>query len=104
MSDLMLFHGPNAGYVLELYERYQQNPQSVDAATREFFERWTPPERDREQPPFRSPAWERGPGGEALPATRNQPCPASSSTPSSSSAATPLTSSRRPMNFASSAG
>lgn len=32
------FHGPNAGYVLELYERYRQDPQSVDAATRALFE------------------------------------------------------------------
>jgi 2-oxoglutarate dehydrogenase E1 component len=38
------FHGPNAGYVLELYERYRQNPQSVDEATRAFFSRWTPPQ------------------------------------------------------------
>ena len=32
------FYGPNAGYVLELYERYQADPASVDAATRVFFE------------------------------------------------------------------
>ncbi len=32
------FHGPNAGYILELYERYQQNPDAVDAETRRFFE------------------------------------------------------------------
>ena len=38
------FHGPNAGYVVELYERYRRDPQSVDAATRALFERWTPPE------------------------------------------------------------
>src|SRR6266542_2134753 len=44
MTDLSLFHGPNAGYVLELYERYQRDPQSVDAATRALFERWSPPE------------------------------------------------------------
>jgi len=37
------FHGPNAGYVLELYERYQADPESVDDATRAFFRRWTPP-------------------------------------------------------------
>jgi 2-oxoglutarate dehydrogenase E1 component len=43
MSDLALFYGPNAGYVLELYDRYRQNPQSVDPATRAFFEQWTPP-------------------------------------------------------------
>jgi 2-oxoglutarate dehydrogenase E1 component len=36
------FAGPNAGYVLELYDRYQQNPDSVDPATRRVFETWTP--------------------------------------------------------------
>lgn len=43
MSELTHFHGPNVGYVLELYDRYQRDPQSVDVATRTFFERWTPP-------------------------------------------------------------
>lgn len=37
------FHGPNAGYVLELYERYRHDPTSVDEATRRFFESWQPP-------------------------------------------------------------
>ncbi|MEJ2263112.1 MAG: 2-oxoglutarate dehydrogenase E1 component [Anaerolineales bacterium] len=37
------FYGPNAGYVIELYERYLQDPNSVDQATRKFFERWSPP-------------------------------------------------------------
>ncbi len=37
------FHGPNAGYVLELYERYRDDPASVDEATRRFFEGWQPP-------------------------------------------------------------
>lgn len=37
------FYGPNAGYVLDLYERYQQSPDAVDAATRRFFDQWTPP-------------------------------------------------------------
>jgi 2-oxoglutarate dehydrogenase E1 component len=36
------FHGPNAGYILALYDRYRQDPGSVDIATRELFERWTP--------------------------------------------------------------
>lgn len=44
MTDLSQFHGPNAGYVLELYERYKQDPASVDAETRAAFERWAPPE------------------------------------------------------------
>src|SRR4030095_8705991 len=38
------FGGVNAGYVLELYERFRQNPESVDPATRAQFETWTPPE------------------------------------------------------------
>ena len=38
------FPGPNAGYVLELYERYHRDPDAVDAATRAFFQRWRPPE------------------------------------------------------------
>src|SRR6266700_1840721 len=29
MYDINTFYGPNAGYVLELYERYRQNPSSV---------------------------------------------------------------------------
>lgn len=37
------FPGPNAAYAQELYERYKENPDSVDAATREFFQNWTPP-------------------------------------------------------------
>ena len=44
MTNWQDFHGPNAGYVLELYERYQQNPEAVDARTREFFRQWSPPQ------------------------------------------------------------
>jgi 2-oxoglutarate dehydrogenase E1 component len=36
------FPGPNAGYVLELYDRNRQNPASVDAATKAYFEQWVP--------------------------------------------------------------
>ena len=36
------FGGVNAGYVFELYERFLQDPDSVDAATRKAFEHWTP--------------------------------------------------------------
>ncbi|HEX7103468.1 MAG TPA: 2-oxoglutarate dehydrogenase E1 component [Nitrolancea sp.] len=42
MSITSRFHGPNAAYVLDLYERYQQDPESVDAATRAYFEQWRP--------------------------------------------------------------
>src|SRR5439155_12465331 len=45
MKTIETFYGPNAGYVLELYERYTQDPDSVDAATRAMFQAWSP-ERD----------------------------------------------------------
>ena len=38
------FTGANAGYVLELFERYQRDPASVDEATRAVFRDWTPPQ------------------------------------------------------------
>jgi 2-oxoglutarate dehydrogenase E1 component len=38
------FYGPNLAYVLELYERYKEDPDSVDERTRSFFEDWSPPE------------------------------------------------------------
>ncbi|MCC7124985.1 MAG: 2-oxoglutarate dehydrogenase E1 component [Acidobacteria bacterium] len=40
------FTGANAGYVQELYERYQQDPGSVDEATRQAFAAWAPPAID----------------------------------------------------------
>ncbi len=40
--NLDQFPGVNAGYVLELYDRYRENPESVDAAARTAFESWTP--------------------------------------------------------------
>lgn len=46
------FHGPNIAYVLELYEKYQQDPNSVDETTQKFFEQWTPPPEVRPKVPF----------------------------------------------------
>jgi 2-oxoglutarate dehydrogenase E1 component len=40
------FAGVNAGYVLELYERFRQNPESVDPETRATFRQWSPAELD----------------------------------------------------------
>ena len=40
--NLEQFAGVNAAYVLELYDRYRQNPESVDPETRRVFESWTP--------------------------------------------------------------
>ena len=36
------FSGANAGYVYELFERYQRDPSSVDEATRRAFATWHP--------------------------------------------------------------
>src|SRR5690349_17904887 len=36
------FYGPNLGYILELYEQYREDPNSVDEATRKLFEQWSP--------------------------------------------------------------
>src|SRR5687768_6903582 len=60
------FEGVNAGYVLELYERYRQNPESVDPATREAFNSWTPTELEAEL---------AGPKGPALPASADVTTP-----------------------------
>src|SRR5688572_18105269 len=50
------FEGVNAGYILELYERYRQNPESVDPATREAFKSWTPTELETELAGPKGPA------------------------------------------------
>lgn len=36
------FYGPNAAYVLELYDRFLKDPESVDPETRAQFARWKP--------------------------------------------------------------
>lgn len=51
MSVWSEFHGPNAGYVLEMYERYRRDPGSVDAATRAYFEHWVPATGDNGEGP-----------------------------------------------------
>ncbi|MBI1295335.1 2-oxoglutarate dehydrogenase E1 component [bacterium] len=69
-SDLLaLFHGPNAGYVQELYERYQQDPSVVDAATQALFAAWSPltapttpavtPSTDGTAPSVSAPAFDK---------------------------------------------
>jgi 2-oxoglutarate dehydrogenase E1 component len=42
-SDWSEFAGANRGYILDLYERYRADPESVDAITRALFERLGPP-------------------------------------------------------------
>src|SRR5919109_5439178 len=42
MPERNEFGGINEAYILELYERFRQNPESVDPATRAAFERAAP--------------------------------------------------------------
>ncbi len=45
------FQGANAGYAAELFERYRRDPQSVDEATRAFFDEHPPlPDRPGPEP------------------------------------------------------
>ncbi|HEX6923318.1 MAG TPA: 2-oxoglutarate dehydrogenase E1 component, partial [Bacillales bacterium] len=37
------FYGPNLGYVNDMYDRYRNDPDAVDAKLKELFERWGPP-------------------------------------------------------------
>ena len=43
MAEWSEFGGVNQAYILDLYERFLQDPSSVDAATRAAFERSAPP-------------------------------------------------------------
>ena len=43
--------GVNQGYARELFERFRQDPNSVDAATRDLFATWTPPDEDQPELP-----------------------------------------------------
>lgn len=40
------FYGPNAGYIMELYEQYLEDPYSVDEISRRLFQQWGPPPAD----------------------------------------------------------
>ena len=42
MTSPKQFYGPNIGYVLELYDRFLEAPDSVDAKTADFFRNWSP--------------------------------------------------------------
>jgi 2-oxoglutarate dehydrogenase E1 component len=42
MDDLNAFYGPNAGYVLDQYDRFRRDPQSVDPDVRAYFQGWAP--------------------------------------------------------------
>ena len=42
MAELREFHGPNAGYVLDLYERFSRDPASVDDGWRAYLSSLSP--------------------------------------------------------------
>src|SRR5690606_1338845 len=42
MSDIAAFYGPNAGYVLELYEQYLEDPDSVGPRWQTYFAEFKP--------------------------------------------------------------
>jgi len=56
------FHGPNAAYILDLYDRYRQNPDSVDRSARALFQHWQP---DGELSPAPAATGTNQPGPEA---------------------------------------
>jgi 2-oxoglutarate dehydrogenase E1 component len=56
MSDLRGFHGPNAGYVLDLYERYLREPDSLDDGWRSFFAGFDPAAVEAAGAPAPAPA------------------------------------------------
>ncbi|WP_113929221.1 2-oxoglutarate dehydrogenase E1 component [Bacillus sp. P14.5] len=37
------FYGPNLGYIMEVYEIYQENPDEIDPELKELFDQWGPP-------------------------------------------------------------
>src|SRR5262245_62981245 len=68
--------GPNAGLVDEMYRQFQENPQSVAPAWREFFEDYVP----RNQPPAPAPA-ATAPTPPAAPAPTAPAAPAAPAAP-----------------------
>jgi 2-oxoglutarate dehydrogenase E1 component len=54
-ADLRSFHGPNAGYVLDIYERYRTDPDSVDSTWRDFFQDFDPEAASHSAVPFTAP-------------------------------------------------
>lgn len=47
MAELREFHGPNAGYVLDLYERFSRDPSSVDEGWRAYLSSLSPADVQR---------------------------------------------------------
>lgn len=43
------FYGPNLGYVMEMYEQYLEDPDSVDPELKQLFEQWGAPATETER-------------------------------------------------------
>jgi 2-oxoglutarate dehydrogenase E1 component len=43
------FYGPNLGYVMEMYEQYLEDPDSVDPELKQLFEQWGAPTTEAER-------------------------------------------------------
>ena len=46
MNQKKEFTGPNFAYILELYQQYKANPNTVDEESRKLFQNWSPLETD----------------------------------------------------------
>jgi len=86
MSNTLDFYGPNAGYALELYERYLKDPGSVDPESRALFDGGlVPPPPAVSRRPASAPVPTRAPEGRPTPPVAAVPPPASVPAPASAS-------------------
>ncbi|MDQ0228917.1 2-oxoglutarate dehydrogenase E1 component [Metabacillus malikii] len=46
------FHGPNLGYVMEQYDRYKTDPNSIDIELKEIFDNWGSPSIQKDEETF----------------------------------------------------
>lgn len=58
LAKTSFLHGTNAGYIEDLYARYQENPSSVDAAWQDFFA-YLKDERSQVSHAAEGPSWAR---------------------------------------------
>ncbi|MBV6450008.1 MAG: 2-oxoglutarate dehydrogenase E1 component [Anaerolineales bacterium] len=50
MNQKKEFYGPNFAYILELYQKYQANPNAVNEESRRLFQSWSPLDDDTASP------------------------------------------------------
>ncbi|QPC46564.1 2-oxoglutarate dehydrogenase E1 component [Mangrovibacillus cuniculi] len=50
-----IFHGPNLGYMMEMYDRYLEDSSSVDSEMKEMFDQWGSPDQWQKSEPGLSP-------------------------------------------------